>query len=143
MNTEEYQPRLIPEEQPENQEVAMIQAIADRFDVEWDAEAKADAQASMIEFREALAERLRNIIDYHFSSLASMFYRIDLDERIVDEIFTTLPQQEIPYALADQVIERFRHIMETRRRYREAREHEISGDLATEQESEADNSDII
>lgn len=109
--------------------LAMIQAIADRFDVEWDAAAKAEAnaetQATFMEFREALAQRLRHIIDFHFSRLASMFYRIDLDERIVDEIFTTLPQREIPYALADQVIERFRHIMETRRRYRESREHEI------------------
>lgn len=119
--------------------VAMIQAIADRFDVEWDAEAKADAQAPMIEFREALAERLRNIIDYHFSRLASLFYRIDLDERIVDEIFTTLPQQQIPYALADQVIERFRHIMETRRRYREAREHESDDPPAEESSLDTSN----
>lgn len=128
MNEEQHQ---APLGQFVDQDTAMIQAIADRFDVEWDGEANADAQASIIEFREALAERLRNIIDYHFSSLASLFYRIDLDERIVDEIFTTLPQQKIPYALADQVIERFRHIMETRRRYREAREQE-SDDLATE-----------
>lgn len=117
----------------------MIQAIADRFDVEWDAEAKADVQAPMIEFREALAERLRNIIDYHFSRLASLFYRIDLDERIVDEIFTTLPQQQIPYALADQVIERFRHIMETRRRYREAREHESDDPSAEESSLDTSN----
>lgn len=103
---------------------ALIQAIADRFDMEWDAEAAARGQDAHAQFREALAQRLQHIIDVQFSRLASLFYRIDLDERIVDEIFTTLPQREIPYALADQIIIRFGHIMETRRRYREAREHE-------------------
>lgn len=132
MSTEKDQPLHAPSNAPENQDVAMLQAIADRFDVEWDAEAKAEAQATMMEFREALAQRLGHIIDFHFSRLASLFYRIDLDERIVDEIFTTLPQREIPYALADQVIQRFYHIMETRRRYREAREHESDDPPAEE-----------
>ncbi|MBK8910689.1 MAG: hypothetical protein IPM61_05100 [Chlorobi bacterium] len=110
----------------------MLQAIADRFDIEWDAEAAAEGGGTRAQFREALAERLQHIIDYQFSRLASLFYRIDLDERIVDEIFTTLPQREIPYALADKIIERFGHIMESRRRYREARQNESDDSPAEE-----------
>lgn len=119
-------------DQPQ-ESVAMLQAIADRFDIEWDAEAAAEGGATRAQFREILAERLQHIIDYQFSRLASLFYRIDLDERIVDEIFTTLPQREIPYALADQIIERFGHIMESRRRYREARQNETSDPPAEEE----------
>jgi hypothetical protein len=93
--------------------------ISDRFDVQWQKDAAAgDLPSQLDEFREALAARLLVIIDRQFGRLPELLYRIDLDERRVNHVLNDTPFAQIPYELADMIIERTLLKFETRERYR-------------------------
>jgi hypothetical protein len=99
---------------------SLFSSLAARFDIPWDDLEEAGEEAEKIaSFREMLADRLRFIIDYQFSRLPQILYRIDVDERSVDEVFRYAPISEVPNALADLIIARVLRTIETRRRYRE------------------------
>lgn len=109
-------------EQSGNTEIieSTLDDLAERFEVSLDRVAS-DARPPLEVFRDMLAVRLRQIIDHQFSRLAPLLYRIDVDERRVDEIIRRAPFSEVPTLLADLIIERRLLAMETRRRYREER----------------------
>lgn len=98
---------------------SLFTALATRFDIPWEQlEVGENELERLDEFREMLADRLRFIIDNQFGRLAQILYRIDVDERQVDEIFRHAPIPQVPAALADLIIARVLRTIETRRRYR-------------------------
>jgi hypothetical protein len=101
-------------------ETSTLDDLAERFEVSIEHIAS-DGRPPLEIFRDMLAARLRQIIDQQFSRLAPLLYRIDVDERRVDEIMRRAPFSEVPTQLADLIIERRLLAMETRRRYREER----------------------
>ncbi len=99
---------------------SLFSSLAGRFDIPWDDLDTARTQEeALAAFRDLLTERLRFIIDNDFGKLAQILYRIDVDERKVDEIFRTAPIPEVPAALADLITTRVLRTLESRRRYRE------------------------
>ncbi len=94
-----------------------VEDLAERFEVT-SVVAVAEGGDALVIFRDALAARLQQIIDRQFSRLAPLLYRIDVDERKVDEIMRTAPFSEVPDRLADLIIQRRLQAMETRRSYK-------------------------
>lgn len=100
---------------------SLFSSLAGRFDIPWDdLEVVGDEAEKLSSFREMLADRLRFIIDHQFSRLPQILYRVDVDEKSVDEVFRFAPISEVPSALADLIIARVLRTIETRRRYKEA-----------------------
>ena len=96
-----------------------VEDLTERFEVTR-VRALSEGEDALVVFRDALAIRLRQIIDHQFSKLAPLLYRIDVDERKVDEIMRTAPFSDVPEHLADLIIQRRLQAMETRRKYRES-----------------------
>lgn len=70
------------------------------------------------DLRRLVAQRLRDIIDHRFSTLAQILYQLDLDEESVEMVFSTARDVEIPEALAELIIQRCLLRLELRRRMR-------------------------
>ena len=96
-----------------------VEDLTERFEVTR-VRALSEGEDALVVFRDALAIRLRQIIDHQFSKLAPLLYRIDVDERKVDEIMRTAPFSDVPERLADLIIQRRLQAMQTRRKYRES-----------------------
>ena len=94
-----------------------VEDLTERFEVT-PGRALSEGDDALEIFRDALALRLRQIIDFQFSKLAPLLYRIDVDERKVDEIMRTAPFSDVPERLADLIIQRRLQAMETRRKYK-------------------------
>jgi hypothetical protein len=70
------------------------------------------------EIKALLAERIRYLLDTNMEKLLSILYRIDVSQKITDEVFGIESKEDIPLRLADAVIERQLEKMKSRERYK-------------------------
>lgn len=73
---------------------------------------------SMNQVRDLLAERVREMLDKNIEKLVSTLYRIDVSQRVTDEIFNLSSKDDIALLIADAVIQRQLKKIETRRKYK-------------------------
>lgn len=70
------------------------------------------------EIKALLAERIRYLLDTNMEKLLSILYRIDVSQKITDDVFGIESKEDIPLRLADAVIERHLEKMKSRERYK-------------------------
>lgn len=68
--------------------------------------------------REQLAFVIARLMDQNFERLCQAMYRLDVSERKFHEVLTVSPVGEIPFLLADLVIEREMQKVRTRMMYK-------------------------
>jgi hypothetical protein len=68
--------------------------------------------------REQLAFVIARLMEENFERLCQAMYRLDISEVKFDEVLTQKPVEEIPYAIADLVIEREMQKVMTRMMYK-------------------------
>lgn len=73
---------------------------------------------SMNQVRDLLAARVREMLDKNIEKLVSTLYRIDVSQRVTDEIFNLSSKDDIALLIADAVIQRQLKKIETRRKYK-------------------------
>lgn len=73
---------------------------------------------SMNQVRDLLAARVREMLDKNVEKLVGTLYRIDISQRVTDEIFNLSSKDDIALLIADAVIERQLKKIETRRKYK-------------------------
>ncbi len=73
---------------------------------------------SMNQVRDLLAVRVREMLDKNVEKLVSTLYRIDISQRVTDEIFNLSSKDDIALLIADAVIQRQLQKIETRRKYK-------------------------
>ncbi len=73
---------------------------------------------SMNQVRDLLASRVREMLDKNIEKLVSTLYRIDVSQRVTDEIFNLTSKDDIALLIADAVIERQLKKIETRKKYK-------------------------
>ena len=102
-----------------NSEMHIIRAgekvIADRFGMDGEV---GDVWDDLRVFRLALIARIQWLIDYQLERLMHILYRVDVDEPLVQRVFTDTPAAGIASALADLIIDRQMEKARTRARHR-------------------------
>lgn len=92
----------------ESDELRIVQNVADHVERTFDvdiasgnsiAEAKEQLHATLV-------ERIVELLTKNPERLMSILYRIDVRESLVNEIFSKALPPEVPYLLADAIIER-------------------------------------
>lgn len=73
---------------------------------------------SMNQVRDLLAVRVREMLDKNVEKLVSTLYRIDISQRVTDEIFNLSSKDDIALLIADAVIQRQLQKIKTRRKYK-------------------------
>jgi hypothetical protein len=68
--------------------------------------------------REQLAHVIARLMQENFERLCQAMYRLDVSEKKFHETMTELPVEQVPYALADLVIEREMQKVRTRLMYK-------------------------
>ena len=68
--------------------------------------------------REQLAFVIAKLLEANFERLCQAMYRLDVSEKKFHEVLHAKPAEEIPYSLADLVIERELQKVKTRMMYR-------------------------
>jgi hypothetical protein len=68
--------------------------------------------------REKLAVLIAHLIQNNFEKLCQAMYRLDVSEAKFDRVMNEKPVEEIPYAIADLVIEREMQKVRTRIMYK-------------------------
>ena len=68
--------------------------------------------------REKLAVLIAHLMDTNFEKLCQAMYRLDVSEARFDQVMHEKPIEDIPYAVADLVIEREMQKVKTREMYR-------------------------
>lgn len=76
---------------------------------------------SMNELKKALIERITFMLDHEYDKLVNAFYRIDLDEVKLHELFSGKKRESIPSILADMIFERQIQKINYRKKYREGK----------------------
>ena len=76
---------------------------------------------SLNEFREYLAKELRILLDDKFDALVNILYRIDINEKKLNQLFSGKNRDAIPAVLADLIIERQLQKIKLRKLYREGK----------------------
>jgi hypothetical protein len=73
---------------------------------------------SIEDVRRILTLRIREMLDKNLEKLVSTLYRIDVSQKITDEIFKLTSKDDIAVLIADAVIERQIQKIHTRRKYK-------------------------
>ncbi len=73
---------------------------------------------SMNQVRDLLAVRVREMLDKNVEKLVSTLYRIDVSQRVTDEIFNLSSKDDIALLIADAVIARQLKKIDSRRKYK-------------------------
>ncbi|MBE2217788.1 MAG: hypothetical protein IAE90_06280 [Ignavibacteria bacterium] len=73
---------------------------------------------SMNQVRDILAVRVREMLDKNVEKLVSTLYRIDVSQRVTDEIFNLSSKDDIALLIADAVIARQLKKIDSRRKYK-------------------------
>ncbi|KXK50341.1 MAG: hypothetical protein UZ05_CHB002001638 [Chlorobi bacterium OLB5] len=72
---------------------------------------------SMDELKMMLASRIREMLDTNLEKLVSILYRIDVGQRLTDEIFSENNKEDIAPLLAEAIIKRQIQKIQTRKKY--------------------------
>lgn len=72
---------------------------------------------SMDELKMMLASRIREMLDTNLEKLVSILYRIDVGQRLTDEIFSENNKEDIAPQLAEAIIKRQIQKIQTRKKY--------------------------
>lgn len=72
---------------------------------------------TMDELKLMLASRIREMLDTNMEKLVAILYRIDVGQRITDEIFSENNKEDIAPLLADAIIQRQIQKILTRKKY--------------------------
>jgi hypothetical protein len=78
----------------------------------------AGSQVERAEIREKLAFMIAHLMQNHFERLCQAMYRLDVSEKKFDKIMNESALTDIPYAIADLVIEREMQKVRTRIMYK-------------------------
>lgn len=73
------------------------------------------------ELKNYLTKEIRNLIDKKYDVLISILYRIDIDSRKIEELFSSENKENIPSGLAELIIERQLQKLKFRRLYKEGK----------------------
>lgn len=71
----------------------------------------------MDELKMMLASRIREMLDTNLEKLVSILYRIDVGQRLTDEIFSENNKEDIAPLLAEAIIKRQIQKIQTRKKY--------------------------
>jgi len=93
----------------ENKE--LTDAISSRFEL-----AKT-GDLSLDDLKRVLSGRILDLLEQNVERLLSILYRVDLNQKKLDEIFLKGSKEEIADKIADAVIERQLQKIETRKQY--------------------------
>ncbi len=93
----------------------IVLSAANRIAVAFDMD-ELDVATTMEAIREALANRIVELLNSNPEKLMMLLYRIDVSEPRVNEIFKNSLPPDVPEALADLIIERQLAKAETRAR---------------------------
>lgn len=94
----------------ENKE--LNEAISSRFEL-----IKAD-NLNIDDLRRVLTDRILDLLERNVERLLSILYRVDLNQKRLDEIFMNGTKEEIAEKIAEAVIERQIQKIETRKLYK-------------------------
>jgi len=72
-------------------------------------------------FREYLTKELRILLDEKFDTLVNILYRIDINEKKLNQLFSGKNRDYIPAVLADLIIERQLQKIKLRKLYKEGK----------------------
>lgn len=78
----------------------------------------AGAALERAEIREKLALVIAHLMETNFEKLCQVMYRLDVSEARFDHVMNAKPVEEIPFAIADLVIEREMLKVKTRMMYK-------------------------
>ena len=90
----------------------LTEAISGRFELEM------TESFTLDDLRKALYTRIRELIDKNIERLLSMLYRVDLNQKKLDEIFEDGSKDDIALKIAEAVIERQLQKIKTRELYK-------------------------
>jgi hypothetical protein len=90
----------------------LTKEITSRFELE-----KAE-KFSLEDLKKALFIRIRELLDKNVERLLSMLYRVDLNQKKLDEIFEHGSKDEIALKISEAVIERQLQKIKTRQLYK-------------------------
>ncbi|MCC6866644.1 MAG: hypothetical protein IT280_10845 [Ignavibacteria bacterium] len=74
---------------------------------------------SIEDVHRALTFKIRELLDKNVEMLLSILYRIDVGQKITDEIFKNSSKEDIAIKLSDAIIERQLQKVLSRKKYRE------------------------
>ena len=72
-----------------------------------------------------LAERIRELLDKNVEKLIGILYRVDINQKKIDEIFDNISKDEIAVQISDAVIQRQLLKIQTREIYKNRGQREI------------------
>jgi hypothetical protein len=70
------------------------------------------------EFKAYLTEKLSYLLDNKYNTLINILYRIDVNEEKLRELFAVRNRENIPYELAELIIERSLQKVKFRQKYK-------------------------
>jgi len=76
---------------------------------------------NLAQLKEELTKKIAAWMDHRFDLLLSTLYRIDIDEKRIEELFAADNREYIPSALADLIIQRQLMKINFRRKYKEGK----------------------
>ncbi len=71
------------------------------------------------EFRKYLTEKMKDMLENNYNILINTLYRIDISEKKLTKLFSSMNKESIPQKLADLIIERQIEKIHFHKRYRE------------------------
>ena len=90
----------------------LSQAISSRFEI------SVSENYTLDDLKKALSIRILDLLDKNLERLLSMLYRVDLNQKKLDEIFETGSKDEIAMKIAESVIDRQLEKIKTREFYK-------------------------
>lgn len=84
---------------------------------------------SVDDIRKMLAAKLDEMMQTKMEQLVSILYRIDVSQSKLDNIFSTGTREEIPFFLADAIIERQLNKVKTRHQYKNRDPELLKGEI--------------
>jgi hypothetical protein len=76
---------------------------------------------SLNEFRKYLTKELRILLDEKFDTLVNILYRIDINEKKLNQLFSGKNRDYIPAVLSDLIIDRQLQKIKLRKLYKEGK----------------------
>jgi hypothetical protein len=71
------------------------------------------------ELKKFLSEKIKMLLDEKYDSLINLLYRIDIDDKKIEEVFSKVKKDNIPGSIADLIIERQLQKIHYRKMYKE------------------------
>ncbi len=73
---------------------------------------------NLIELKIYLTEKIAILLEKQFDKLINLLYRIDVNEKLVNDAFSSKNKKDLPAVLADLIIERHLQKIHFRKKYK-------------------------